>query len=106
MAQSITNLANVAMRIYDSVVHEQVFKKNVLFMNILSNVAHRQGATAKYVSVHYGRNIGSAAGTETVTLPTAGNQQYLQASVAMKYLFHQIAVTDVAYKHLSALKNY
>ena len=96
MAQSITNLANVAMRIYDKVVHEQVFAKNVLFMNILSNVAHRQGATAKYVSVHYGRNIGSAAGTETVTLPTAGNQQYLQASVAMKYLFHQIAVTDVA----------
>jgi len=96
MAQSITNLANVAMRIYDKVVHEQVFAKNVLFMNILSNVAHQQGATTKYISVHYGRNIGSAAGTETVTLPTAGNQQYSQANVAMKYLFHQIAVTDVA----------
>ena len=96
MAQSVTNLANTAMRIYDKVVHEQVFTKNVLFMNILTNVARRQGATTKYFSVHYGRNIGSAAGTETVTLPTAGNQKYQQPSIAMKYHFHQIAITDVA----------
>jgi len=96
MAASVTNLANAAMRVYDKVVHEQVFTKNVLFKNILSNVAHRQGSTTKYFSVHYGRNIGSAAGTETVTLPTAGNQQYQQASIPMKYIFHQIAVTDVA----------
>ena len=72
----MSNLANVAMRIYDKVVHEQVFEKNVLYKNILSNVAHLQGSTTKYISVHYGRNIGSAAGTEIVTLPTAGNQQY------------------------------
>lgn len=96
MAQSISSLGNVIMRIYDKEIHDQVFKKNVLYMNILSNVAHRQGATTKYISVHYGRNIGSAMGTETLTLPTAGSQQYDQATVAMKYLFHQIAVTDVA----------
>ena len=96
MAQSMTNLANVALRIYDKVVHEQVFKKNVLFQNILSNVAHKQGATSKYLSVHYGRNVGFAAGTETVTLPIAGNQQYNQATIAMKYMFQTITVTDVA----------
>jgi len=65
-------------------------------MNILSNVAHQQGATTKYFSVHNGRNIGAAAGSETITLPTAGAQQYTQASISMKYQFHQVAITDVA----------
>lgn len=95
MSASISTLANAAMLVYDKVVHDQVFSKNVLFKNILSNVAHQQGATTKYFSVHYGRNIGSAAGTETVTLPTAGNQKYLQANIPMRYQFHQIAITDV-----------
>lgn len=96
MGQSVTNLAGTAMRIYDKVVHDQVFKKNVLFQNILKNVAHQIGATSKYVSVHWGRNTGSAAGSETVVLPTAGNQQYSQATITMKYNFHTITLTDVA----------
>lgn len=96
MGQSVANLANAAMRIYDKVVHEQVFTKNVLFNNILRNVGHSQGSTTKYISVHYGRNIGSAAGTESLTLPTAGNQTYEQANVTMKYNFHTITLTDVA----------
>lgn len=96
MGQSITNAAGAAMRVYDKVVHEQVFAKNVLYMNILKNVAHQTGATTKYLSVHYGRNIGSAAGSETLTLPTAGNQQYMQGSIPMKYNFHTVSITDVA----------
>jgi len=94
--QSVTNLAGAAMRVYDKVVHEQVFTKNVLFMNILKNVAHTTGSTTKYFSVHNGRNIGSAAGTETLTLPTAGNQKYTQANIPMRYNFHTIALTDVS----------
>jgi len=94
--QSVSNLANAAMRVYDKVVHEQVFTKNVLFMNILRNVAHSVGSTTKYISVHYGRNTGSAAGSETITLPTAGQQAYMQGSVEMKYNFHTISLTDVA----------
>ena len=96
MSQSITNLAGAAMRVYDKVVHEQVFTKNVLYNNILRNVAQHQGSTTKYISVHYGRNIGHAAGGETITLPTAGNQTYLQGSVDMKYNFHTVTLTDVA----------
>ena len=96
MAQSITNAAGAAMLVYDKAVHEQVFAKNVLYMNILRNVAQQIGATTKYITVHFGRNIGYAAGSETVTLPTAGNQRYLQGSVMMKYLFHTIGLTDVA----------
>ncbi len=94
--QSVTNLAGAAMRVYDKVVHDQVFTKNVLFQNILSNVAQANGSTTKYFSVHYGRNVGSAAGSETLTLPTAGNQKYLQASIPMKYNFHTISLTDVS----------
>jgi hypothetical protein len=96
MAQSLSALTGAGMRVYDKVVHPQVFSKNVLYMNILRNVAHQIGATTKYISVWYGRNVGSAAGSETLTLPTAGNQQYLQGSIPMKYLFHQISITDVA----------
>lgn len=65
-------------------------------MNILRNVSHSVGATTKYITVHYGRNVGAAAGSETLTLPTAGNQSYLQTNVAMKYNFHQVSLTDVA----------
>lgn len=46
--------------------------------------------------MHYQRNTGSAALGETGTLPTAGNQGYVQASVSMKYNFHTISLTDVA----------
>ena len=55
--QSVTNLAGAAMKIYDKIVHEQVFTKNVLFMNILKNVAHTTGSTTKYFSVHFGRKL-------------------------------------------------
>lgn len=54
-------------------------------MNILRNVTQEIGATTKYISLHYDRNVGSAAGSETVVLPIAGNQQYLQANVLMKW---------------------
>ena len=73
-----------------------MFTKNVLYNNILRNVIHSTGSTTKYFSVHYGRNIGSAAGSETLTLPTAGNQKYLQMSITMKYNFHTLSLTDVA----------
>lgn len=96
MGATTSTLGNAAMRIYDKVVHEQIFTMNVLWNNILRNVAHAQGATTKYFTVHYGRNIGSAAGSETVTLPTAGNQSYLQSYISMKYNFHTISLTDVA----------
>lgn len=96
--QSITNLAGAAMRVYDKVVHDQVFSKNVLFMNVLKNVAQNTGATTKYIGLHHDRNVGSAAGSETLTLPTAGQQQYLQANVTMKYNFHTLSITDVALK--------
>lgn len=94
------------MRVYDKVVHDQVFSKNVLFMNILRNVAHNVGATTKYITLHYDRNVGSAAGSETLTLPTAGQQQYIQASVSMKYNFHTIAITDVALQASKRSKEY
>jgi len=59
-------MAGAALRVYDEVVHEQVFTKNVLFMNILKNVAHDTGAVSiagesaiggggKMITVHYGR---------------------------------------------------
>lgn len=106
MGQSVTNMAGAALRIYDKAVHEQVFSKNVLFMNVLKNIAHDTGAASvagasavggggKMLTVHYGRNIGSAAGGESLTLPTAGKQSYIQANIEMKYNFHQISLTDV-----------
>jgi hypothetical protein len=103
---STSTLGNAAMRIYDKVVHEQIFKKNVLWNNVLRNVAHAQGATTKYFTVHYGRNVGFAAGSETVTLPTAGSQAYLQSSISMKYQFHTVTLTDVALQASQKSKEY
>lgn len=93
--QSVSNLSGAAMRVYDKVVHEQIFTENVLWNNVLRNVAQNQGSTTKYLPVHYKRNVGSAAGSETLTLPTAGQQGYIQASVSMKYNFHQVSLSDV-----------
>lgn len=84
--QTVTTLADAAMNIYDKVVHDQVFTKNVLFQNVLSNVAQQVGATTKYITLHKDRNTGSAAGGETITLPYAGKQQYDRANVTMKYI--------------------
>jgi len=96
MGQSIANLAGAAMVVYDENVHSQIFTKNVLFSNILRNVAKENGSTTKTITLHYGRNVGSAAGSETLTLPTAGNQKYKQGTIPMKYNFHQVSLTDVA----------
>ncbi len=106
MGQSVTNLAGAAMRIYDKVVHEQIFTKNVLWNNVLKNIARDIGSAStvgsattsgggKLLTVHYKRNVGSAAGSETITLPTAGSQGYLQANVPMKYNFQTVTLTDV-----------
>ena len=95
MALAVTNLSGAALGVYDKVVHEQVFIKNVLWNNILRNVAKNQGSSTKYFSVHRGRNVGSAALAETGTLPLAGYQQYTQAYITMKYNFHTISLTDV-----------
>jgi hypothetical protein len=71
-------------------------------MNILKNVATKRGTTNKYLKVHYARNIGSAAGGESIVLPTAGQQGYVEAVIPMKLNFHQINITDYA---LTAGKN-
>jgi len=66
--QTVTGMAGAALRIYDKVVHDQVFSKNVLFMNVLKNVAHDTGAASvagtsalggggKMITVHYGRRL-------------------------------------------------
>lgn len=65
-------------------------------MNILSNVASKRGTVSKYLKVHYARNIGSAAGGETIVLPTAGQQGFVEATIPMKLNFHQINITDYA----------
>ena len=87
---------------YEGTIAEQVFSKNVLFSNILKNVASKKGTTSKYLKVHSTRNIASAAGGETIVLPTAGQQGYVEAVIPMKQNFHQVSITDYA---LQAGKN-
>lgn len=102
MGQSIANSLDLGMRVYNGSIAEQVFEKNVLFNNLIKNVAKSRGTTNKYLKVHSSRNIASAAGGEALTLPTAGQQGYDEAVIPMKLNFHQIAITDYA---LQAGKN-
>lgn len=96
MSQSVSNLAGAAMTVYDKNVYEQTFEKNVLAQNLRRNLGVTSAdGTSKTLTVHYGRNIGTAAGSETITLPTAGNQKFKQCTVSMKYNFAQISLTDV-----------
>lgn len=73
-----------------------------MWNNLIKNVAKSRGTTNKYLKVHSARNIASAAGGESLTLPTAGQQGYDEAVIPMKLNFHQIAITDYA---LQAGKN-
>jgi len=93
---------NKKWRVYETSIAEQVFEKNVLWNNLIKNVAKSRGTTNKYLKVHSARNIASAAGGESLTLPTAGQQGYDEAVIPMKLNFHQIAITDYA---LQAGKN-
>jgi len=102
MGQSIANSLELGMKVYESTIADQVFSKNVLFSNILKNVATKKGTTNKYLKIHNSRNIGSAAGGESITLPTAGQQGYTEATIPMKLNFHSISITDFA---LQAGKN-
>ena len=100
--QSVANSADKAMLVYDKTIHDQLFKKNVLWMNIRKNVTFKNGPTKRYFNAHYGRNVGSAAGSETVTLPNAGYQKGIQGNITMKKNYHTIELTDFA---LEASKN-
>lgn len=100
--QSIANSLNAGMRVYNDSIAEQVFEKNVLWKNLVKNLATAKGGTKKYLKVHSSRNIASAAGGESLTLPTAGQQGYKEATIDMKLNFHQIGITDYA---LEAGKN-
>lgn len=51
-------------------------------------------------------NVGSVAGTESVTLPTAGNQKYMQAEIPMRYNWHTVSITDVALQHSKKSKEF
>ncbi len=102
MAQSVANSLNLAFRVYENSIAEQVFEKNVLWNNLIKNVAQNRGTTNKYLKVHNSRNIASAAGGESLTLPTAGQQGYTEATIPMKLNFHQVGISDYA---LQAGKN-
>ena len=96
MGQTVTNLAGAAMTVYDKNVYKQTFEKNILAQNLRKDLGITSAdGTSKTLTVHYGRNVGTAAGSETITLPTAGNQKFKQATVSMKYNFAQISLTDV-----------
>jgi hypothetical protein len=102
MGQTIANSLELGMRVYEGTIADQVFSKNVLFSNILKNVATKKGTTNKYLKIHNSRNIGSAAGGESITLPSAGQQGHVEAIIPMKLNFHAISITDFA---LQAGKN-
>ena len=95
---TVSNASGAAIRVYDTVVHDQIFNDNVLWNNILKNVGKLSGkdASTKYLTVHYGRNVGYAAGTDSLTLPLAGKQTNIQATVSMTNHYQTISITDKA----------
>jgi hypothetical protein len=94
------------MVVYDKQVHSAIFNENILMNNILRNVAQNVGADEKVFTIHNGINIGSAAGSETLTLPTAGSQGYVQATIPMKKNFHTIGFTDYVLQLSKVSKQY
>jgi len=96
MGVNISNSTQSAMLVYDKAVHSQIFNKNVLWNNLISNVARSTGSieNGKVLTLHYKRNVGSAAGSDVLTLPTAGAQGRIQANVEIKKNYQTISISD------------
>ena len=96
MSVNISTSVASAMKVYDKNIHSQIFNKNVLWNNLISNVARTTGTieNGKVLTLHYKRNIGSAAGSDTLTLPTAGAQGRIQAGIDIKKNYHTVSISD------------
>jgi len=97
MTATTTTLDKALKEYYLPPAREQLNNENMMLAQIERTTQHVEGREA-VLSLHVGRNSGIGARAEGGELPTAGNQQYIDARVGLAYNYLRIRVSGQAMK--------
>lgn len=92
MGATMTTADSALKEDYIPVVRDQLNNTNKFLSQIEKNTQDVEGRRA-VLSLHISRNSGVGARTEGATLPTPGNQGYVEERVPVKYVYGQIKVS-------------
>ena len=97
MATTLTTLDAILKNQYIGPIRDQLNNSSVLYSRLEKNSDSVVGKNFT-IPLHYGRNEGVGARGEGTALPTAGNQQYKECIVPMRYQYGRIQLTGPTMK--------